>query len=147
MRTLAALFLALSPAAALAAPGPAAPLAAAIAPSQTDIYIGHVSLALGPMERRGGACAWHYTARVHPFVFFDESGELSIAPLDLGRLAAGQPIQFTGKAVRSDGLVRSVEGRAVPSGPRTGKVKVRVRVSHDTELIFNTTYQLVRAGP
>ena len=54
---------------------------------------------------------------------------------------AGEAVEFTGCAVRADGTVRRVEGKATPADAAGGKIKVRVFVTQKIELIFNTTFR------
>lgn len=137
-----------------AAPGPgvAPPAVAALAPAfgeatvetaKTSIYVGNVTLAMPPFQRGGATYASTYTARVFPYFFYNESGQIAIdiPDEDLRRLAAGETIHFTGRAENADRQPRRVEGRAVPVDAHSGKIKVRVWVSSKIELIFNTTYR------
>lgn len=114
-----------------------------VAPSATSIYVGRVRLNLSPLERQDGAYLAGYTAKVFPFFFFDEHGAFRIAVSDddLRRLARGETITFTGQAQTSGGAPRRIEGRAVPQDANSGKIKVRVFVSKDVQLIFNSTYR------
>ncbi len=123
---------------------PAAITAAEIAPAKTSIYIGSVSLIVQPMTRSEGMFASTYAARVFPYFFYNEQGrfQIRVSDSDLHRLAAGQTIEFSGDALRDDGVDRRVEGRAIPRGPGAGDVKVRVFLSHRLVLVFNTTYQI-----
>lgn len=124
---------------------------AEVAPAKTSIYIGTVTLTLPPLARRDGAYETAYTAKVFPYFFSNESGRLRIDAGDdlLRRLARGETVEFTGRAVRTDGKERRVEGRAVPTDAASGKIKVRVHVPPRIELIFNTTYRFpdVPAAP
>ncbi len=138
------------PAPAIAAPAPApAPDYARVevAPAKTSIYIGTVSLAMPAFVREGGTYASAYTAKVFPYFFYNEEGRLAIEFSDaqLARLAAGETVEFTGRALRSDGAVHRLEGRAAPADAFSGKLKVRVFVSARIELIFNTTYRFAGA--
>jgi hypothetical protein len=117
---------------------------ATIAPARTSIYIGNVTLTVAPMQRRGAAYTSTYTAKVFPYFFYNESGQfrIEVSDADLFRLASGQSIDFTGAALRSDGVERPVQGHATPSSLADGRVKVRVFVSRRLVLVFNTTYHL-----
>lgn len=115
-----------------------------IAPTWTSIYIGTVSLKVPPLSRTAaGSYESTYTARVLPLFFYNESGRLSIRVTDdaLRKLARGEPIEFTGLAVNAEGDERPVTGKATPADASGGKIKVRVLVSPNIELIFNTTYK------
>ncbi|MBI5693487.1 MAG: hypothetical protein HZC55_25710 [Verrucomicrobia bacterium] len=115
-----------------------------VEPTWTSIYVGTVSLQMPPFVRNGaGDFESTYVARVLPFFFYNESGRLAIQVPDesLRRLAAGEAVEFSGRAVNEKGEPRRVEGKATPSGPDAGKIKVRVFVSARIELIFNTTYR------
>ncbi len=119
-------------------------VSAEIAPATTSIYVGSVTLSVDTLVRHAGVYVSNYTARVFPFFFCNESGQLrmDVTDAELRRLASGMPGDFTGYAVRGDGLTRPVQGHAVPRGPADGQVKVRVVVSRNLTLIFNTTYHL-----
>jgi hypothetical protein len=117
----------------------------AVAPARTSIYLGTVSLAMPPFRREGETYHSTYVIRVFPFFFYNERGALSIdvpAP-DRTRLLAGETVTFSGRAANADGAPRRIEGSATPTGPRSGKLKVRVFVTRRIELVFNTTYTFV----
>lgn len=137
-----------------AAPGLAAAAAGPydrvdIAPTRTSIYIGVVSMTLPPLVRRGITYSAPYAARVFPYFFESEKGTLYVDVTDaqLDDLAHGKPIEFTGLGVRSDGVERRVTGKATPTDPVSGKIKVRVFVSKHIDLIFNTTYRFGAGSP
>lgn len=114
-----------------------------IEPTKTSIYIGTVSLTMPTFQRNGITFSSTYAAKVFPYFFQNEKGELSIDLPDeeLRRLERGEVVHFVGRARNTDGDDRRIEGRAIPANPRTGKIKVRVFVSKKIQLIFNTTYQ------
>ena len=116
-----------------------------VAPSKTSIYIGVVSMTTPTFVRKDGAYETTYTAKVFPYFFYNEAGQLTIEMSDeqLGALARGETVEFKGRGVRDDGTVRRVEGKATPADAKSGKLKVRVFVSKKVELIFNTTYRFV----
>ena len=119
---------------------------AVIAPAKTSIYLGNVTLAVAPLVRQGSEYVSDYTATVFPFFFCNETGEFRIQVSDsaLFQLARGQPIDFTGQAVRNDGVIRVIQGHAVPQGiTDDGTVKIRVHLSRRIVLVFNTTYHLI----
>lgn len=111
--------------------------------AKTSIYIGSVTMTMPRFTRKDGAFSSTYHARVFPYFFSSEKGQLSINVSDdeLRRLERGETVQFTGRAENTDGEERRIEGRAVPTDAVTGKIKVRVFVSKKIELIFNTTYR------
>jgi hypothetical protein len=117
--------------------------------AKTSIYIGSVTMTMPQLVRKDGAYSTTYNARVFPYFFASEKGRFSIDVSDdaLRQLARGETIQFTGKAVNTDGEDRRIEGRAVPNGPQGGKIKVRVFVSKKIELIFNTNYRFDEPKP
>jgi hypothetical protein len=118
-----------------------------VEPARTSIYLGSVSLTMPPFVRSGDSYAAPYTAKVFPFIFYNETGNLQVdVPADLlAKLAQGEPIEFHGRAVRDGGAERRVEGKATPADATTGKLKVRVFYSKRIELIFNTTYRFEAA--
>jgi len=120
-----------------------------IAAAKTSIYVGSVTLTLPPFLRVAGGYEADYAAKVFPFFFSNEAGRLRIELADatLRQLEAGQAIEFTGTAIRSDGLQRRVHGKATPTDAQSGRIKVRVNVTRTTELIFNTTYRFPGVTP
>ncbi len=116
---------------------------AAVATAKTSIYIGNVKLETPVFLREGETYSSTYEAKVFPFFFYNESGRISITipDEDLRRLAAGERVYFTGEAFSLKEEPRRVEGHADPADAESGKIKVRVWVSKNIELIFNTTYR------
>lgn len=114
-----------------------------IAPTKTSIYIGSVTMTMPTFVREHGTYSAPYHAKVFPYFFLGERGRLSIDVSDdmLRRLEHGEPVDFVGRGVSSEGEPRRVEGRAVPADATSGKIKVRVFVSKKIQLIFNTTYR------
>ena len=121
---------------------------AAVEPVTTSIYIGYVKLTVPMFTRTPTGYVSNYDASVFPFFFWSEHGQMTIEASDddLRRLARGETVQFKGHAENSDGEARPIEGRAVPQDAAQGKLKVRVFVSKNIQLIFNTTYHFV-GGP
>lgn len=121
----------------------------AIPTMKTSIYVGSVTLVTTPFERNGDEFTATYAAKVRPWFFWGETGEIRIKvpATDLLRLLAGETVEFTGDAANHKKKPRNVTGRAQPSGvgSKTGKIKVRIGVD-DTELIFNGTYELTDAA-
>lgn len=118
-----------------------------IAPTKTSIYIGSVAMTMPPFERHGDRYESTYQAKVFPYFFYNEKGRLSIAVPDdaLAQLARGETIEFKGEGVCDDGTTRGIAGRAVPTDPTSGQIKVRVYVTKSIVLVFNTTYRFVGA--
>ncbi len=116
---------------------------ATVATAKTSIYIGAVTLTMPPFTRESDVFSSTYTAKVFPLFFYNESGRISITLTDddLRQLAAGQRVYFKGEAFSSKDEPRRVEGHADPANETSGKIKVRVWVSKNIELIFNTTYR------
>ena len=114
-----------------------------IAPTKTSIYIGTVAMTMPAFERNNGVYHSSYVAKVFPYFFSNEKGALAITLSDesLRKLERGETVQFSGRAVNTDGEERRVEGKATPADALSGKIKVRVFVSKRIELIFNTSYQ------
>ena len=115
-----------------------------IKPSSTSIYIGTVSMTMPPFVRRDAVYTSTYYARVFPYFFYNETGRISIVipDPDLRRIDQGSPIDFTGSALSDTGERRRVEGRATPTGPTTGRIRVRVFVTRRIALTYETTYEL-----
>lgn len=120
-----------------------------VAPSKTSVYVGTVSMTMPPFERRGTAFESTYVAKVFPYFFYNENGRIAIDFSDdqLRQLARGEPVDFKGRALRTDGAERRIEGRATPADASSGKLKVRVFYSKRIELIFNTTYRFPLSPP
>ena len=118
-------------------------------PTKTSIYIGSVSMTLSPFLRSHEVFVANYQAKVFPYFFYNESGRLSITISDNGleHLSRGEAITFSGKGINDDGQVRMVDGKATPSGPNDGAIKVRVFVSKKIALVFNTLYHLNPSRP
>ena len=114
-----------------------------VAPTKTSIYLGSVAMTMPAFSRTNGAYESEYAAKVFPFFFYNETGRLRVEISDdaLRQLERGEAIEFKGRAVRTDGAERRVEGKATPSDAKSGKLKVRVFYSRRIELIFNTTYR------
>ena len=116
-----------------------------VAAAERTVYVAKVSLTIQPAKRRGGAYRADYAVKVFPFFFYNEHGELSIDVSDdqLRQLARGETVDFTGHATNSNGKDRRIEGHAVPDAAGTdhGSIKVRVWVSKNIEVTFNTVYR------
>lgn len=116
-----------------------------VAPAHTSAYLARISLAMPPLEHHGDAYTASYSVKVFPFFMFNEHGQISIefSGSQLQQLERGQPVEFTGYARNSRGAARRIDGRAVPAGPGGdhGKIKVRVWVSKNIDVVFNTTYR------
>ena len=116
--------------------------AAIVQPAKTSIYIGAVTLTMPPFGRTGDTFHSTYQAKVFPLFFYNEAGRIAItlSDDDLRGLIRGERVYFTGEAFSRKDEPRRVEGHADPANPTSGKIKVRVWVSKNIELIFNTTY-------
>lgn len=135
-------FCTLTPLSAATAPAAADWDRVAIAPMKTSIYVGSVTLATGMFERQGATLATTYAAKVFPWIFWSETGHITIQLTEavLAQLARGETTEFTGDAVSHKGKPRRVTGRAQPADASSGKIKVRIKID-DVELIFNGPYQ------
>ncbi len=116
---------------------------ATVETAKTSIYIGSVTLKMPPFKRAGDTYESTYQARVFPYFFYNESGRIAITLTDeeLARISSGETVYFNGHAEDTTGDPRRIEGRVVPDDADSGKIKVRVWVSKNIELIFNTTYR------
>ncbi len=117
--------------------------------AKTSIYVGSVTMAFAPATRRAGAYESDYTAKVFPYFFMGEKGRLVLDAPDetLRKLARGEEVDFSGHGVSTSGAERHFEGRATPTGPLNGKLKVHVFVSKRIDLIFNMTYHFTPTPP
>lgn len=118
-----------------------------VEPASTSIYVGSVKLTTSEFRRSGDRFSATYEAKVWPWVFWNEHGDISITipSADLDRLERGERVEFTGSASNHKHKPRTITGWAERHNPGTGKIKVRIGVD-DTELIFNTTYRFPDAG-
>jgi len=110
---------------------------------KTSIYVGSVTMELSPFKRTKDGYEATYKARVFPFFFLSEHGTLRIEASvnQLERLQRGEQVDFTGSAVTSSGEPRHIEGRATPSTPLAGSLKIRVSVSKSIRLAFPGSYR------
>lgn len=115
-------------------------------PTKTSIYVGSVTLTTQPFVRDDLTLVSTYAAKVFPWMFWNETGDITITlnAEQLARLERGERCEFTGEAQNHKGKPRHVTGHADPTGPDTGKIKVRIGAG-DVELIFNGTYHLAVA--
>jgi hypothetical protein len=117
--------------------------------SVASLYIASVTMIMPPFVRRDAVYSSTYYAKVFPYYFFSEKGRIWIIvpEADLRRAAVGQPVDFVGHALSDSGDERKVEGRAVPTGPSGGKIRVRVFISRRISLNYDTTYELKGVPP
>jgi hypothetical protein len=116
----------------------------AIKPATAFIYVATVTMTIPPFVRHNDTYSSTYTARVFPY-FYSEKGRIWITVPDeaLRRVASGQSVDFTGRAVNEDGEERKVVGHASPSGRTAGSIQVRVFVTRRISITYDTTYELV----
>lgn len=114
-----------------------------VAPMATSIYVGSVKLTTGVFQRNGDTFSSTYDAKVVPWFFWGETGQIVITLNDanLAKLAKGETAEFKGEAVNQKNKPRPVTGRVQPANASSGKIKVRV-MADGVELIFNGTYRL-----
>jgi hypothetical protein len=117
----------------------------AIKPATTSIIIATVSMTMPPFVRKKFVYSSTYYAKVFPYFFYNERGRIWIivSDDDLRRVAKGQTVDVTGHALSDSGEERKVNGRATPTGPTSGKIKVRVFVTRRIALVYDTTYELL----
>jgi hypothetical protein len=115
-----------------------------IPPTKTSIYVGSVTLTPTTLRREAGRYRADYQAKVFPYFFYNEAGQLWIdfSDAQLAQLARGERVEFSGTAKNKDGEDRTITGHATADAPgaAAGKIKVRILVSPKIELIFNSTY-------
>jgi hypothetical protein len=105
-------------------------------------------MTMPPFVRKNIVYSSTYSAKVFPYFFYNEKGRIwMIVPDELLRqAAAGHPVDFVGHALSDSGEERRVQGRATPTGPTSGKIRVRVFVTRRISLNYDTTYEL-RGSP
>jgi hypothetical protein len=115
-----------------------------IKPSVASLYIASVTMTMPPFVRRNAVYSSTYYAKVFPYFFCSERGRIWIVVPDddLRRVSLGQPVDFVGHALSDTGDERKVTGRATPTGPSGGRIKVRVFISRRISLDCDTTYEL-----
>jgi len=119
----------------------------AIAPMKTSIYVGSVTLTPGVLVRSGSTLSSTYEAKVRPWFFWGETGQLTITLTDAAQasMARGERAEFTGGATNHKNKPRTVTGYAQPADASSGKIKVRI-MADGIELIFNGTYRFETAA-
>jgi len=119
-----------------------------IRPTTASLFIATVTMTMQPFSRRDAVFSSTYSARVFPYFFWSESGRIWIeVPREkLRRVARGDAVEFTGRGVNESGDERRIEGRAIPTGPSSGRIQVRVYVTRRIHLTFDTTYELQGAA-
>jgi hypothetical protein len=113
--------------------------------SSTSYYfIAAVTMTMPPFVRKNSIFSSTYSARVFPYFLFSEKGRIWIMVSEdkLRQVAKGESVDFVGRAISEDGDTRKVTGRATPTGPTTGDIRVRVFVSKRISLTYNTVYEL-----
>jgi len=120
----------------------------AIKPAITSIIVATITMTMAPFVRKNVVYSSTYSAKVFPYFFYNEKGRIwiTVPDDDLRRVAKGGSIDFTGRAISEEGDMRRVDGHASPTGPLTGKIRVRVFVTKRISLSYDTTYDL-RGGP
>ena len=113
---------------------------------KTSIYVGSVTLTPGVFRREGDKFSATYEAKVWPWFFWSETGQITIflGEAELEKLARGERIEFAGQAFNHKKKSRKVTGRAEFLNGASGKIKVRIGVD-DMELTFNGTYRFNNA--
>ena len=114
-----------------------------VEPMKTSIYIGSVRLNTAVFERNGANFSTTYDARVVPWFFWNESGNITLFLNDAewAKIGRGERTDFKGEAMNEKKKPRHVTGWAQPADRTSGKIKVRV-MADGIELIFNGTYRL-----
>jgi hypothetical protein len=113
-----------------------------IDPSSTAVPLGKARLIVSPLMRRNANYAGEYQLKVRPYFYKNETGSLVLEVSEdaVGKLQAGRPIDFTGKALtHEDGTSHVVLGRATPSSNDRGSVTFFI-VTKNGKFIFNTSY-------
>ncbi len=114
-----------------------------VEPMKTSIYVGSVRLNTGVFERNGAKFSTTYEAKVVPWFFWSESGNITLFlnEAEWAKIARGERTDFNGEAMNVKNKTRHVTGWAQPADRTSGKIKVRV-MADGIELIFNGTYRL-----
>ncbi len=117
-----------------------------IEPSSTKLSLAKAELTVSPLECKAPGLCGTYTIKVTPFTFKNDFGKLTLTMSDLivGKMKAGEPVEFTGMATSErDGKTKAIKGTTTPNAKETGLVNFVV-TSEDGDLVFNSSYHLVR---
>jgi hypothetical protein len=116
-----------------------------IKPAITSVIVATVSMTMPPFVRTKTVYSSTYSAKVFPYFFYNEKGRIwiTVPDEDLLRVAKGGSVDFKGHALSDAGDERKVDGHATPTGPYSGKIKVRVYVTRRIALVYETTYDLL----
>jgi hypothetical protein len=116
----------------------------AIKAASTSVFVATITMTMPPFVRKKVVYSSTYVAKVSPFFFYGEKGRIwiAISDDDLRRAAKGESVDFKGQALSEGGETRRVEGHAVPTGPTSGRIRVRVFVTRRIALTYDTTYEL-----
>lgn len=114
-----------------------------VEPAKSSIYVGSVTLSLSAATRQNAAYECTYTAKVFPYFFMSETGQLRLNAPDetMRRLALGESVSFNGTGLSADGEKRRFEGQATPADATSGRLKVRCFISKRISLAFDMGYR------
>lgn len=120
----------------------------AVEPCTAFVYIATVKMTILPFARKNTVYSSTYSARVFPYFYYSEAGRIWIVVSDdqLRRVARGESIDFSGRAISESGESRKVDGHATLTRPSGGRIRVRVFVSRRISLDYDTTFELVGAA-
>jgi hypothetical protein len=115
-----------------------------IKPAVTSLIVATVTMTMPDFTRKGEVYSSTYSAKVFPYFFYNEKGRIwiKVSDEDVLRASKGLPVDVRGHAISDVGDDRRVEGHAIPTGPRTGRIKVKVFVTRRISLNYDTTYEL-----
>jgi hypothetical protein len=110
-------------------------------PATTRAIGQKITLTVEPLQLADGVFSSAYAARVSPFRFFSESGQIRIeaGPEQLAALLAGEPVSFRGEAVNRSQARRRVSGEAIRQGPDGGELRLAIRAS-GIDLVFHSRF-------
>ena len=113
-----------------------------VEPSSSSVALGRANLVVTPLCVNATSYAGKYQLKVTPYFFKSEKGTLILAAPEVSteKLAAGNPVEFTGKATNTgNGKVKAITGKITPANKDCGAVTFSVSTDNGL-MVFNTSY-------
>jgi hypothetical protein len=114
----------------------------AVAPAKTSIYIGRLTVTPGLFVHDASGYNASLGIDLWPYGYHEDAKVgIAVSAETLARLERGESVEFAGRVTRRNGQTRRVTGRAVPTGPDSGTIEVRVFLGGKISVSFSTTYR------